>query len=140
MVFRSSRPSKDGKRERQKSERRREQLSNKAAGFKGKSGGFSDGSSRYSLPRTRKRLDPVMERKNGPTRIVGEIAGADKTAPEMAKDAATVLATVGPEEIVDLGDWSGGPSGPQSDSQSGNRPRRRRRKPQADGRGSESSS
>ena len=45
-----------------------------------------------------------MERKNGPTRIVGEIAGADKTVPEMAKDAATVLATVGPGEIVDLGD------------------------------------
>ena len=45
-----------------------------------------------------------MERKDGPTRIAGEIAGADKTAPEMAKDAATVPATVGPAEIADLED------------------------------------
>ena len=44
-----------------------------------------------------------MERKDGPTRIAGEIAGADKTVPEMARDAATIPATVGPAEIVDLG-------------------------------------
>ena len=44
-----------------------------------------------------------MERKDGPTRIAGEIAGADKTVPEMAKDTATIPATVGPAEIADLG-------------------------------------
>ena len=44
-----------------------------------------------------------MERKDSPTRSAGEIAGADKDVPEMAKDAVTIPATVGPAEIADLG-------------------------------------
>ena len=44
-----------------------------------------------------------MERKDSPNRIAGEIAGVDKDVPEMAKDAVTFSATVGPAEIADLG-------------------------------------
>ena len=103
VVFRNSALQKTEKEERQKSARKRAALQQSGQLPTKSQRGFSDGSSRYSLTRTRKRLDPVMERKDSPTRIAGEIAGADKTVPEMAKDTATIPATVGPAEIADLG-------------------------------------
>ena len=128
------RPSKDGKRGTPKKRAQANSSPTKPLASKEKSKGLFGWIKSVFTSEDGEATRSSDGKKNGPTRIVGEIAGADKTAPEMAKDAATVLATVGlrkssTSETVRR-------SCPQSDSQSGNRPRRRG-EPQADGRGSD---